>query len=87
MYDHGKDVAPERPAHPQALFRSARHEMVTRPAEDEAVLVCLTALEASLAGAGAPPDSLADFPPRTLDRKSTRLNSSHIQKSRMPSSA
>ena len=26
-------------------------------------------------------------PPNTLDRKSTRLNSSHIQKSRMPSSA
>ena len=25
--------------------------------------------------------------PNTLDRKSTRLNSSHIQKSRMPSSA
>ena len=25
--------------------------------------------------------------PRILDRKSTRLNSSHIQKSRMPSSA
>ena len=25
--------------------------------------------------------------PMTLDRKSTRLNSSHIQKSRMPSSA
>ena len=28
-----------------------------------------------------------DFPPFPLDRKSTRLNSSHIQKSRMPSSA
>ncbi len=41
--------------------------MVTRPAEDEAVLVCLAALEAALAGAGAPPDSLADFPPRTLE--------------------
>ena len=25
--------------------------------------------------------------PRTLDRKSTRLNSSHIEESRMPSSA
>ena len=31
-----------------------------------------------------PTDSLANAP---LDRKSTRLNSSHIQKSRMPSSA
>ena len=28
-----------------------------------------------------------DFKPWSLDRKSTRLNSSHIQKSRMPSSA
>ena len=27
------------------------------------------------------------LPPGFLDRKSTRLNSSHIQKSRMPSSA
>ena len=27
------------------------------------------------------------IPPNVLDRKSTRLNSSHIQKSRMPSSA
>ena len=27
------------------------------------------------------------LPDRVLDRKSTRLNSSHIQKSRMPSSA
>ena len=39
--------------------------MVAHPAEDEAVLVCLAALEASLAG--APPDSLAGFPPRTLE--------------------
>ena len=30
---------------------------------------------------------MADFPGKTIDRKSTRLNSSHIQKSRMPSSA
>ena len=29
----------------------------------------------------------AEIPPRRRDRKSTRLNSSHIQKSRMPSSA
>ena len=28
-----------------------------------------------------------EIAPETLDRKSTRLNSSHIQKSRMPSSA
>ena len=32
-------------------------------------------------------DSQDPYHPQTLDRKSTRLNSSHIQKSRMPSSA
>ena len=31
--------------------------------------------------------TIAFVPPRTLDRKSTRLNSSHSQQSRMPSSA
>ena len=31
--------------------------------------------------------SVAHHKPKRLDRKSTRLNSSHIQKSRMPSSA
>ena len=34
-----------------------------------------------------PMDLAAADAMRTLDRKSTRLNSSHIQKSRMPSSA
>ena len=41
----------------------------------------LAALEASAAQAGA------ELERARLDRKSTRLNSSHIQKSRMPSSA
>ena len=36
-------------------------------------------------GTGATPETLGEF--REQDRKSTRLNSSHIQKSRMPSSA
>ena len=31
-------------------------------------------------------DDLAKYP-KTLDRKSTRLNSSHVKRSRMPSSA
>ena len=31
--------------------------------------------------------TLGDGPSELVDRKSTRLNSSHIQKSRMPSSA
>ena len=33
------------------------------------------------------PGERAEVPRQALDRKSTRLNSSHIQKSRMPSSA
>ena len=32
-------------------------------------------------------NSFTEFVPGHVDRKSTRLNSSHIQKSRMPSSA
>ena len=36
---------------------------------------------------GFGPDAAANTIIRRLDRKSTRLNSSHIQKSRMPSSA
>ena len=39
-------------------------------------------------GAGMAPDDYANTPAaKAGDRKSTRLNSSHIQKSRMPSSA
>ena len=40
------------------------------------------------AGYGLPPgQAFPDQLGKALDRKSTRLNSSHIQKSRMPSSA
>ena len=42
---------------------------------------------APLTTAGAPPSKAAELLPELRDRKSTRLNSSHIQKSRMPSSA
>ena len=53
------------------------------------------AVVVSLAVAGISASQTADTPvelkdvsiERALDRKSTRLNSSHIQKSRMPSSA
>ena len=38
-------------------------------------------------GIGQPTLVANYIPPEKLDRKSTRLNSSHIQKSRMPSSA
>ena len=40
----------------------------------------------AIPGAGAPAGN-SMYSPMTTDRKSTRLNSSHIQKSRMPSSA
>ena len=59
---------------------------------DDAVRTCRLAREAGV-GKMVKLEVIGDdrtlFPdlPATLDRKSTRLNSSHIQKSRMPSSA
>ena len=49
----------------------------------------LYGVDAAAARAGAPIDRFfaAMHPDDAPDRKSTRLNSSHIQKSRMPSSA
>ena len=47
------------------------------------VPVVLALLDGSLAGAGVDADILAAIE----DRKSTRLNSSHAEQSRMPSSA
>ena len=50
-------------------------------------------LEYSERETGVPADAIRELAhslataPRAIDRKSTRLNSSHIQKSRMPSSA
>ena len=44
-------------------------------------------LESNIAGAQAAGMHGIVYQPGSLDRKSTRLNSSHIQKSRMPSSA
>ena len=61
------------------------------PVHADAVVVLLDAYARDAAGGGEP---LSDFAKSHLvkelaarDRKSTRLNSSHIQKSRMPSSA
>ena len=56
-------------------FRTFEENIRKRIAED------LNTRKESLDGAGPPKSS------GTIDRKSTRLNSSHIQKSRMPSSA
>ena len=36
---------------------------------------------------GAETETIAEMPDATQDRKSTRLNSSHMSESRMPSSA
>ena len=72
------------------LFRGA----VVRPdglLEDGAVLCAggkIVAVGPDLeAPPGAPEVEGAFVAPGFVDRKSTRLNSSHIQKSRMPSSA
>ena len=43
--------------------------------------------EVIIIGLAASKKALSHFYDMILDRKSTRLNSSHIQKSRMPSSA
>ena len=62
---------------------SGGHELA-RPAEEVNLLQVLEALEGSL----APLPCLEDHEGEgTVDRKSTRLNSSHVSESRMPSSA
>ena len=65
-------------------IRSALEKLVAACPGRGALATCtiLEALEAS-----APTSQLMPQGPRRRDRKSTRLNSSHIQKSRMPSSA
>ena len=72
------------------------HGMLTFSAtlDTVGVLARTVADAAQLAAAIAEPDrrlradvGVLATPPRLIDRKSTRLNSSHIQKSRMPSSA
>ena len=47
----------------------------------------VTFVQADIADTGAVARGFADFRPTAVDRKSTRLNSSHPSKSRMPSSA
>ena len=67
----GKSILKERLADYTAVIQRARAGLP------------YAALEAVAKRYGIPPATLA----RVIDRKSTRLNSSHIQKSRMPSSA
>ena len=50
-------------------------------------LIAETGIPASLQAERQELQALVDIAAQTVDRKSTRLNSSHIQKSRMPSSA
>ena len=70
---------------------SLRAEMGTYFHEDlpqqPDIALALTAAQQLLSENGITTESLKDRVVSSLDRKSTSLNSSHIQKSRMPSSA
>ena len=55
-------------------------------AQERAVFIAIADARARMAGARAPGERI-EAGRAMEDRKSTRLNSSHIQKSRMPSSA
>ena len=84
-----------------SLHRNAAHAAMqevrsviklTRPAGGAVIALALALTSAAPAAAAQPTRTVNhDLTPFTIpagqDRKSTRLNSSHIQKSRMPSSA
>ena len=59
---------------------------IMMPASDEVILGRRDAIVAALR-AIVPGEGVIDQPAEMLDRKSTRLNSSHERRSRMPSSA
>ena len=66
------------------MARRTKIQLLIRREEDQGFEV--RAVPSALAYLQYRPQRIADSP-YELDRKSTRLNSSHIQKSRMPSSA
>ena len=72
-----EQAAYEHNGHP--VSRAAFYAIACDPARSVAVEAC--------AGAGKTWMLVSRMLRALLDRKSTRLNSSHIQKSRMPSSA
>ena len=70
---------------PQATERRSRYPFSGIPSFLRAPIAAdPSRIDADVAVLGVPTDEGSPFMP---DRKSTRLNSSHIQKSRMPSSA
>ena len=85
-FDADKQVIPVAGSR-EALFSIA--QAVLDPAESDALVICPNPLYQIYEGAtllgGAKPHFVNALARK--DRKSTRLNSSHIQKSRMPSSA
>ena len=60
---------------------------LTHPAADPASSAAGPGRPGGAGGRGAPATTVGVAKAELADRKSTRLNSSHIQKSRMPSSA
>ena len=68
---------------------AAAEMLKTAPRQQDAsaALKQLDDIEAAMGGRNGPSVRLRAFIESIEDRKSTRLNSSHIQKSRMPSSA
>ena len=79
----GFGFVPEKPQTAQLTYDKAYEGFVTRYVYTTFALGYRVSKEMMLE------DALGIIPqlPKALDRKSTRLNSSHIQKSRMPSSA
>ena len=85
-----KDVRPDDLA--AAVLRELTTRNDLKPSEvDDVILGCVTQIDEQGMNIARIAALVAGFPdtvPGTsVDRKSTRLNSSHIQKSRMPSSA
>ena len=81
-----RDDAFGRHCFPQKLFEMIACELAVVAADVGAMRSLMQSSECRLFD-GASVESLADAIAAQIDRKSTRLNSSHIQKSRMPSSA
>ena len=75
---------------PQYLVAIHHPDNYVPSLEDEAMIRDISALNKEMIAAGVRIFAGGLSSPshaKSLDRKSTRLNSSHIQKSRMPSSA
>ena len=73
---------------PAALAKAERYRLLNEPEQSQSI--CEDVLRADPANVQAMVTlilALTDEFPRHVDRKSTRLNSSHLDVSRMPSSA